>query len=213
MSLWAPWLILSTYVLEISMYSYKAAGPRSHNTTTPKGLEAALNQWFSTLEAQRNPQGASEQYQYPLQPRDPIPLVRGEPEHPVLKTFQMFLPAARVESNCSESSVVVLVNKLCPTLCKPVHYRRPGSPHGFFRQEQQSGLPFPPPGDLPDPGIKLESPSLVGRFSTTEPPGKPLESSEWVEVSQSRPTLCDPMDCSLPGSLLMEFSRTQYCSG
>ena len=35
------------------MYSYKAAGPRSHNTTTPKGLEAALNQWFFTL-AQEN---------------------------------------------------------------------------------------------------------------------------------------------------------------
>ena len=69
------------------MYSYKAAGPRSHNTTTPKGLEAALNQWFFTLEAQRNPAGASEQYQYPLPPGDLIPLVRGEPEHPVLKTL------------------------------------------------------------------------------------------------------------------------------
>ena len=38
---------------------------------------------------------------------------------------------------------------------------------GFPRQEYLSGLPFPTPGDLPDPGIKfesLESPALAGRF-------------------------------------------------
>ena len=33
-------------------------------------------------------------------------------------------------------------------------------------------MPFPPPGDLPDPGIELVIPSLVGSFFTTEPPGK-----------------------------------------
>ena len=46
---------------------------------------------------------------------------------------------------------------------------------GFSRQEYWSGLPFPPPGDLPDPGIKSVSPAsppLAGRFFTTEPPGK-----------------------------------------
>ena len=32
-------------------------------------------------------------------------------------------------------------------------------------------------------------------------------------VPQSRPTLCDPVDCSLPGSLSMEFSRQEYWSG
>ena len=31
---------------------------------------------------------------------------------------------------------------------------------------------FPSPGDLPDPGIELQSPALAGRFFTTEPPGK-----------------------------------------
>ena len=31
---------------------------------------------------------------------------------------------------------------------------------GFFKQEYRSGLPFPPPGDLPDPGIKLGCPAL-----------------------------------------------------
>ena len=44
----------------------------------------------------------------------------------------------------------------------------------FSRQEYWSRLPFPHPGDLPKPGIKLESPAcraLVGRFFTNEPSG------------------------------------------
>ena len=48
---------------------------------------------------------------------------------------------------------------------------------GFPRQEHWSGLPCPPPGDLPDPGIKPESPvspALAGRFFTTAPPGSIL---------------------------------------
>ena len=45
---------------------------------------------------------------------------------------------------------------------------------GFPRQEYWSGLPPPSPGDLPDPGIEPMSPALVGRFFTTEPPGKSL---------------------------------------
>ena len=45
---------------------------------------------------------------------------------------------------------------------------------GFPRQEYWSGLPFPPPGDLPIPGMELESPALAGRFFATEPLGKPL---------------------------------------
>ena len=44
---------------------------------------------------------------------------------------------------------------------------------GFPRQEYRSGLPFPSPGDLPDPVIEPESPELAGGFFTTEPPGKP----------------------------------------
>ena len=45
---------------------------------------------------------------------------------------------------------------------------------GFLRQEYWSGLPFLSPGDLPDPGIKLESPASAGEFFTSEPPGKPI---------------------------------------
>ena len=44
------------------------------------------------------------------------------------------------------------------------------SVHGFSRQEYWSGLPFPSPGDLANPGIEpksLRSPALAGRFFTT----------------------------------------------
>ena len=44
----------------------------------------------------------------------------------------------------------------------------------FSRQEYWTGLPFPSPGDLPDPGIEPASPALAGRFFTTEPAGKPF---------------------------------------
>ena len=47
------------------------------------------------------------------------------------------------------------------------------SVHGASQQEYWSGLPFPPPGDPPDPGIELASPSLGGGFFTTVLPGKP----------------------------------------
>ena len=44
---------------------------------------------------------------------------------------------------------------------------------GFSRQEYWSGLSFPSPGDLPDPGIELRSPALEADALTSEPPGKP----------------------------------------
>ena len=43
----------------------------------------------------------------------------------------------------------------------------------FSRQEYWSGLPFPSPGDLPDPGIEHRSPALQADALTSEPPGKP----------------------------------------
>ena len=44
---------------------------------------------------------------------------------------------------------------------------------GFPRQEYWSGLPFPPPEDLLDPGIEPTSPALASVFFTTEPSGNP----------------------------------------
>ena len=60
------------------------------------------------------------------------------------------------------------------TLCHPMSRSPPGSlSMGFPRQEYWSGLPFPFPMGLPDPGIKPASPALAGGLFTTEPPGKP----------------------------------------
>ena len=68
---------------------------------------------------------------------------------------------------------------MCTVLSNSLHPYRlcpPGfSVHGIFQQESWSGLPFPSPGDLPNPGIKsasLASPALAGGFFTAEPPGK-----------------------------------------
>ena len=56
-----------------------------------------------------------------------------------------------------------------PMDCSPPGF----SVHGISLQEYWSGLPFPSPGDIPDPGIKPRSPALAGSFSTAEPPEKP----------------------------------------
>ena len=59
---------------------------------------------------------------------------------------------------------------------QPPDCRLPASSaHGISqaRQEYWSGLPFPSPGDLPNPRIKHKPPALVGGFFTTEPPGNP----------------------------------------
>ena len=87
-------------------------------------------------------------------------------------------------------------------------------------------LPCPPPRDLSDPGIQpksLMSPALTGGFFTTSATWEVLspdimwslkisfdvfflkEVKEESEVVQSCPTLCDPMDCSLPGSSIREI--------
>ena len=59
---------------------------------------------------------------------------------------------------------------------------------GFPRQEYWSGLPFPSPGDLPDPGVEPASPALAGRFFTAEPPRKPsvlyILAGAIIDVSQ-----------------------------
>ena len=59
------------------------------------------------------------------------------------------------------------VAQLCLTLCDTMDLasQAPLSME-YFRQEYWSGLPFPTPGDLPDPGIKPVSPALAGRFFT-----------------------------------------------
>ena len=69
---------------------------------------------------------------------------------------------------------VFSVTQSCPTLCNLMDRSWPGSSVcGISQARVWSGLPFPSPGDLPDPGIKPGSPALTGGFFTTEPPGWP----------------------------------------
>ena len=75
---------------------------------------------------------------------------------------------------------------------------------GFFRQEYWSGLPFPYPGDLPNPGIQpdfLHCRQILYRLCHQ---GRPLCHIISLHIccrslTQSCLTLCSPMDCSTPG--------------
>ena len=59
------------------------------------------------------------------------------------------------------------VTQLCPTLCDPMDCSPPGpSIHGILQARNWSGLPFPSPGNLPDPGIKPTPPALLRHQGT-----------------------------------------------
>ena len=81
-----------------------------------------------------------------------------------------------------------------------VAYQAPPS-MGFSRQEYWSGLPFPSPGDLPDPGIEPRSPAFQADALTSEP------------LSHLCPTLCNPMAIARQTPPSMGFSRQEYWSG
>ena len=76
------------------------------------------------------------------------------------------------------------------------------SVHGILQERICVGCLFLLQGNLLNPGIKPESPALVGRFSTTEPPEKPmiLDCAVLWLVALSFLTVCHPMECSPPGS-------------
>ena len=117
--------------------------------------------------------------------------------------------------------VVGLVAKSCLTLVTPwtVARQTPLS-MGFSMQEYWSGLPFPPPGDLPNPGIEPRSPALQASSLPTELPGNSLGHSKNIKCSHYRLWVSSifepsrhacsvtsvvsnsvwPHDCSLPGS-------------
>ena len=116
-----------------------------------------------------------------------------------------------------------------------VAYQAPPS-MGFPKQEYWSGLLFSSPRDLPGQGIEPGSPALQAHALPSEPPGKSIlmphpgiklrslavkaqSPNHWTfssccySVIQSCPTLCNPMDCSMPGfpvlDHLLELAQTQ----
>ena len=72
---------------------------------------------------------------------------------------RIILTNLRVHGCSGIRNVNVLVTQSCLTLCDPMSYKTPLSLE-FSRQEYWSGLSFPSPGDLPDPGIEPRSPTL-----------------------------------------------------
>ena len=96
------------------------------------------------------------------------------------------------------------ITQSCLTLCNPMDC----SPlfMEFHRQEYWSGLPFPPPGDRPNPGMQPRSSasaSLAGRFFTTVPPVmcSCLQSGGLGEVdSEGSKKFCIPISFTLPSS-------------
>ena len=108
----------------------------------------------------------------------------------------------------SEKSGKCLVTQSCPTLCDPMNpiARQALLCMGFPRHEYQSGLPFPSPGDLPNPGIKPWSPELQ---ADAYPLSHQFSSVQSLSLC---PTLCDPMNRSMPGlpvhQQLPEFTQT-----
>ena len=99
---------------------------------------------------------------------------------------------------------------------------------GFSRREYGSGLPFPSPGDLPNPGVESMSPALAGGFFTvcTTREGSPLLPCKQVRlyhlsrfygggglVVKSFPTLAIPGTRVCQAPLSVGFSRQEYWSG
>ena len=85
----------------------------------------------------------------------------------------------------------VLVAQSCSTLFDPMDCGPPDSSiHGIFQARILEGLPFSSTGDLPNPGVEPDSPAL-----------------------QSRLTLCNPMDCSLPGSSIHGIFQARILEG
>ena len=82
---------------------------------------------------------------------------------------------------------------------------------GFPRKEYWSRLPFSSPGHLSGPGLSLcflHCRQILYHWATIL-----LAVIQFSSVAQSCPTLCDPMDRSLPGSSVHGFSRQEYWSG
>ena len=76
----------------------------------------------------------------------------------------------RILGGCSTSNekyeVKVSVTQYCPTTCDPIIACQSSMSKGCSRQEYWSGLPFPSPGDFPDPRTKPRFPHIVSRLFT-----------------------------------------------
>ena len=82
------------------------------------------------------------------------------------------------------------VAQSCPTLCKPMDNKA----NGILQDRILEWVAFPFSRRSSQPRDRTQVSYTAGRFFTS------WATRKWSEVAQSCPTLCDPMDCSLPGS-------------
>ena len=78
---------------------------------------------------------------------------------------------------------------------------------GFSRQEYWSGLPFPSPGDLLDPGIEPGSAALQADALPSEPSGKPLKSQTWKQILPLLLLYCTVLNKLFSLSQLFEWRK------
>ena len=104
-----------------------------------------------------------------------------------------------------------------------IAYQAPPSME-FSRQEYWSGLPFPSPGHLPDPGIKLRSPELQADASPSEPPGNSRfwyvvangtlsENPEWTSIMGPAHTCGPAGSLQAPPLPQTQGQKVPPCSG
>ena len=101
------------------------------------------------------------------------------------------------------------------TLCDSVDCSPPAPlSMKFSMHEYWSRLPFPSPGDLPNPRIVSFVSCIAGGFLLTEPSRKPCTNISIHNCCCSVPklyrTLCDPMDCSTPGFPILHVSQSLF---
>ena len=115
-----------------------------------------------------------------IKPRSPALQADSSPSEPSRKSIAEIIC---VHAFCYGG----LVTKTCPTLATPwiVAGQAPLSME-FSRQEYRGGLPFPSPGDLPDPEIKPESPALQADSLSSEQPGTILKGPGKVRLLRKR---------------------------
>ena len=90
-----------------------------------------------------------------------------------LKTCKVRICLHWVFKFISWSAVLCLVSQSCPALCNFMDCSPPGSSvHGDSLGKNTGGLPCPPPGNLPNPGIEPRPPALNADSLLSEPPGK-----------------------------------------
>ena len=114
---------------------------------------------------------------------------------------------SRIEKKLKEEKICLVVSRLFATPWTVAYQALPSM--GFSRQEYWSGLPFPSPGDLPDPGTEPRSPALQADALPSERPGKSKSKREYkiyfyhlIIHFKFRVQTCNNLKISLTGLLI-----------